>query len=99
MVDIDFGKKLKELRIKEGFTQQTLANRLGISKSVVSYYELHERTPSPDIIKKLSSIFHVSSDYLLGIDKTETIDVTGLTPEERSVIENMVTLLRSQKKN
>lgn len=97
MVDFNFGKRLKELRQKAKLTQQQLATRLGVSKSVVSYYELMERTPSPDVLKKLASIFHVSADYLLGISKQETVDVSGLNEEERKVIEDMIALLRSKK--
>ncbi len=97
MVDFNFGKRLKELRQKAKLTQQQLATRLGVSKSVVSYYELMERTPSPDVLRKLASIFHVSADYLLGISKQETVDVSGLNEEERKVIEDMIALLRSKK--
>lgn len=97
MVDFNFGKRLKELRQKAKLTQQQLATRLGVSKSVVSYYELMERTPSPDVLRKLASIFHVSADYLHGISKQETVDVSGLNEEERKVIEDMIALLRSKK--
>ncbi len=94
MVEYNFGNRLKELRTKAGLTQQKLGELLGVSKSVVSYYELQERTPSPEVLVKLASIFHVSSDYLLGIDKTESIDVTGLTDQEKKVIEDMIKLLK-----
>lgn len=97
MVDFNFGKRLKELRRKANLTQEQLATRLGISKSVVSYYELSERTPSPEILIKLVSIFHVSSDYLLGLSKQETIDVTGLTERERLAIEEMISIFKSSR--
>ena len=44
---VDFGNRLKQLRIREGYTQQQLADKLGVTKSVVSYYELQERYPRP----------------------------------------------------
>ena len=75
---LNFGNTLKELRTQNGMTQQQLATQIGVSKSVVSYYELQERTPSPEILLKLASIFHVSSDYLLGIEKNNVLDVSGL---------------------
>jgi transcriptional regulator with XRE-family HTH domain len=71
---VDFGNVLKKLRQQEGLTQQQLANKLGVTKSVISYYELQERYPSPDVLTKLAQIFHVSTDYLLGIEKGEVID-------------------------
>lgn len=62
---MDFGAKLKELRTQAGLTQQQLGNQIGLSKTVISYYELHERTPSPEVLIKLAAVFHVSADYLL----------------------------------
>ena len=63
-------------------TQTDLAKRLGITKSVVSYYERQERTPSPDVLIQLADIFHVTADYLLGITHKKTIDVSDLSEED-----------------
>ena len=52
VVAVDFGQRLKELRVQAGMTQLQLAQRMGVTKSVVSFYELQERTPSPDILVK-----------------------------------------------
>ena len=93
---MDFGKRLKELRLQSGMTQQQLAEKLGLTKSVVSFYELRERTPSPEILVKLSTIFHVSTDYLLGIDKSETLNVSGLTPEDIDMVYSLINYLRSK---
>lgn len=93
---VDFGKTLKELRLNAGLTQQQLAAQLGVTKTVVSYYELHTRTPSPEILVKLAAIFHVSSDYLLGIEKGKTIDVSGLDEQEITILITLVGLLRKK---
>jgi transcriptional regulator with XRE-family HTH domain len=95
---VDFGKTLKELRLNAGLTQQQLAAQLGVTKTVVSYYELHTRTPSPEILVKLAAIFHVSSDYLLGIEKDRTIDVSGLDEQEITILITLVELLRKKQK-
>lgn len=95
---VDFGKTLKELRLNAGLTQQQLAAQLGVTKTVVSYYELHTRTPSPEILVKLAAIFHVSSDYLLGIEKDRTIDVSGLDEQEITILITLVGLLRKKQK-
>ena len=91
-----FGEGLKKLRVQERMTQQQLANRLGVTKSVVSYYELQERYPSPEILVKLASVFHVTTDYLLGIDTRETIELSGLDDEEIAIVKQMVTVLRKK---
>ena len=93
---VDFGDVLKRLRQQEGMTQQQLAQKLGVSKSVVSYYELQERYPSPDILTKLSFIFHVSTDYLLGIEKKEIIDLSGLNDDDIVVVKQLITHLKSK---
>lgn len=93
---MDFGSRLKELRKQSGLTQQQLAYQIGVSKSVVSFYELRERTPSPEVLIKLSAVFHVSADYLLGIEKNKTVDITGLDEEDEKIIRMTVELLRKK---
>lgn len=93
---VDFGSNLKRLRMQEGLTQQQLADRIGVTKSVVSYYELQERHPSPDVLIKLAAVFHVSTDYLLGIDKKESIDLEGLDEEDIMIVKNLVASLRNK---
>lgn len=94
---VDFGNRLKELRTQTGLTQNQLAERMGITKSVVSYYELHERFPSPEVLVKLASIFHVSTDYLLGIENKQTLDISGLETEEIQVIQSLIEVLKKNK--
>lgn len=91
---MEFGLKLKELRLNSGLTQQQLAARLGITKSVVSYYELQERYPSPEVLKKIASVFHVSTDYLLGIERNYPLDTSGLTDSDIRLINTMIEHLR-----
>lgn len=73
---MDFGMKLKKLRTNAGLTQKQSAAQIGVTKSVISFYELQEHTPSPTVLIKLAAIFHVSTDYLLGIEKEKSLDVT-----------------------
>ena len=93
---MDFGNRLKALRTSAGLTQAQLGNLVGVTKSVISYYELQERSPSPDVLIKLSQIFHVSTDELLGISKGESVDVTGLRQEDVLLIRNLVERLRGE---
>ena len=94
---VDFGATLKRLRLEAGYTQQQLADKLRVTKSVISYYELHERYPSPEILIKLSSIFHVSTDYLLGLDKEETVSLAGLEKDDVIIVKKMIDSLRKKK--
>lgn len=94
---VNFGEKLKTLRTEAGMTQTELARRLSITKSVVSYYELQERTPSPDVLIRLADIFHVTTDYLLGIDHKKMIDVSDLSDEDMHFL--LITIETLRKKN
>ncbi len=97
---VDFGAVLRCLRQDAGLTQQQLAQRLGVTKSVVSYYELSERSPSPEILVKLAGVFHVTTDYLLGIEHSgKTVDVSGLDSEDIQAVLHVVAALRRKHKN
>lgn len=72
-----------------------LASQVGITKSVVSFYELQMRSPSPEVLTKLANIFHVSVDYLLGLDNREMIDVSGLSEAEIGALRTLVESLRA----
>ena len=63
----DFGKKLRKVRIHSGMTQQDLADRLGVSKAVVSSYEQDVSTPSFVKLIDIARLFDVSTDYLLSV--------------------------------
>ena len=96
-MEFDFGIRLKELRLQAGLTQKQLADQIGVTKSVISFYELRERTPSPEVLVKLAAIFHVSGDYLLGIEKGKSIDITGLDIEDEKAVRLIVEQLRKKK--
>ena len=93
----DFGKRVKELRQRAGLTQQQLAERILVSKAAISNYELYERNPSPEILIKLARVFHVSTDYLLGVEeKIQVLDISDLTDEDVEVLEQTAALLRKK---
>lgn len=95
---MDFGKRLKELRTQAGLTQKQLATQIGTSKSVVSFYENQERIPSPTVLVQLAAVFHVTTDFLLGVDDTEKLDISGLDDEDKKVVASMVEVLRLKNK-
>lgn len=79
---VDFGNRLKTLRLHHNLTQAQLAQKLGVTKSVVSAYENNLRMPSYDILIAISKIFKVTTDYLLGLEHKQELDLSGLTDEE-----------------
>ena len=93
---MNMGTKLKSLRIEKQLTQKQVADRIGLAISAVSSYESGTRYPSFDVLIKLARIFHVSTDYLLGITDTRNIDVTGLSDKNIDLISQLVESLRNQ---
>lgn len=95
---VNFGKRLKELRKNAGLTQKQLADKIWVTKATISYYEQSERNPSPEILVKLAKVFHVTTDYLLGIEqKQRFLDVSGLSEEDIELLQHTIDTL--QKKN
>ena len=91
------GEKLKSLRLEKNLTQKQIADRIGLAISAVSSYESGSRYPSYDVLVKLSRIFHVSTDYLLGITDKRNVDVTGLNDSEIELVSLLVDMLRNKK--
>ena len=93
---MDFGCRLKELRTQAGMTQQQLASLIGVTKSVISFYELRERVPSPDVLIKCAGIFHVSTDFLLGIEKSHTLDISGVSDSDAAILRALVESMKQK---
>lgn len=90
------GEKLKALRLENRLTQKQIADRIGLAISAVSSYESGARYPSYDVLIRLAQMYHVSTDYLLGISKNRSFDTGGLTEEEIAVVSQLIELLRQK---
>ena len=65
----DIGKRIKELRVEAGLTQQRVADILKIDRSNFSKYELGKLEVNNEMLVKLAKLFEVTTDYLLGLEK------------------------------
>ena len=65
MVNNYFGKKLKELRLEMGLSQQKLGEELGFCNQTISFWENGSREPDLDTLLKISKYFEISIDELL----------------------------------
>jgi transcriptional regulator with XRE-family HTH domain len=97
---VELGQKLRELRQELGMTQLQVANRIGVTSSIVSAYENDVRQPSYTALIKLATLFRVSTDYLLGVTETRetgnknVISLDGLTPAKRSLVIQLINTLK-----
>ncbi len=93
---MDFGSNLKKMRIQHGLTQKQLGELVGVTKSVISFYERQERSPSPDVVVRLSNLFNTSTDELLGVNSERTVKLDGLDEEEEAYVRSLVYLLKKK---
>ena len=88
------GEKLKVLRTAKKMSQKELAERIGIAKSVISFYESGDRFPSYDVLIKLARIFNVTTDYLLDVERERTVNVSGLSEEDIAAVTTVIDALK-----
>ena len=87
-------ERIKYLREQNSMTQADLAKRLGITRSGVNAWEMGISVPSTQYIVELASLFRVSTDYLLGVNSTVSIDLRGLSEEDIRLVYHIVEHLR-----
>ena len=90
------GEKLKMLRKETGLTQTQVAARTGVVVSAVSAYESGMRYPSYKVLIKLAALYHVSTDFLLGVSNARSIDVSGLSEEDIAALQKLVDNIRNK---
>lgn len=87
---VDCSEKLRALREARGLTQLQVANRIGVSKAMVSAYETASKAPSLEVLIRLSRLFGVSVDYLVCLDAPKMIDVSGLDEDGVALITALI---------
>ena len=97
---VELGRKLRSLRLERGLNQRQVADRIGVTTSVISAYENNIRQPSYAVLVKLMGLFEVSADYLLGIadnhdrGSQHLVSLDGLTPEKMTLVRQLVEALK-----
>ena len=95
---VNFGERLKSLRLENKMTQTQVADRVGVATSAISSYESGVRLPSYTVLIKLSRLFHVTTDYLLGVKSKEMVDISDLSDDDRAVVKATVAAIRAKYK-
>ena len=87
---------IKALREQNGFTQSVLAKKLGITRSSVNAWEMGISVPSTQYVVELANIFKVSTDFLLGVKSTATVNVDGLSEKDVQLVNAVIAHLREK---
>lgn len=91
-------ENIKMLRKSFSLSQVELAHILGVSKQCVSNWENGYIQPSLDMFIKIAQYFNVSTDYLLGLSKSNPIPTDGLSEKEIAHIKLIVQDMLANKK-
>ncbi|MCD7755139.1 MAG: helix-turn-helix domain-containing protein [Firmicutes bacterium] len=80
------GNRIRDLRESAGYSQSQLAKKLDVSRSAVNAWEMGLSAPTTQFIVAMARLFHVSSDYILGLDNACTLRVEGYSEEEMALL-------------
>ncbi len=89
-------ENIRKLRLARNLSQVDLAKALGVTKQSVSNWENNNILPSIDMLIRLAHFFSVSTDYILGLNQTKYIEVTGLTDCQLAHITAIIDDIRSK---
>lgn len=87
---VNLGDRLKTLREKKGLKQDQLGLQINVSKATICSYETGARKPPLENLVLLAQIFNVTTDYLLGIEPKDSIDLSGLSDSQIAALKTMV---------
>jgi len=94
------GKKIKEARVKAGYTQEQFAQMLGVSRQAVTKWESDRGIPDVENLKTIGKLLDISIDYLLDdgteLDLSVTREAVDLTNYEGSKFARKVKILRER---
>lgn len=80
-IHMSLGQRLKAERERRNWSQKFVAEKVGITNTVLSNYERNYRDPDTETLRKLADLYEVSVDYLLGRDSKN--DLPELTEKDK----------------
>lgn len=92
-----FCKRLESLRKSYNITQKQLADKLGVAKQTVSNWENDNILPSVETLIRICKFFNVSTDYMLGLDDKNYIEVSDLSLETLSHLQQIINDIKNNR--
>lgn len=90
------GTRIKELRERVGLSQSQLAKKLDVTRSSVNAWEMGLSAPTTQYVVAMSALFHVSADYLLGLEHTATISLDRYNEQQVKLIYHLLDYFDSE---
>ena len=91
--------KIKSLREQLGMKQAELAKKLNLTRASVNGWEMGLTVPATSTIIELAKVFHVSTDYLLGMEYGTTLKIDGLSQKEVAILADLVSCFLESSSN
>lgn len=83
-------ERIRQLREQAGYSQSMLAKKLDVTRSSVNAWEMGISAPTTQYLVAMAKLFHVSSDYMLGMESALQLSLDGYTPEETRLIFDLI---------
>jgi len=83
-------ERIRQLREQAGYSQSMLAKKLDVTRSSVNAWEMGISAPTTQYVIAMAKLFHVSSDYMLGMESALQLSLDGYTPEETRLIFDLI---------
>lgn len=90
-------ENIRRLRMARNISQVELAKALGVTKQSISNWENNNIQPSIDMLIRICDYFRVTTDYMLGLEEKNYIEISGLTDYELAHITAIIDDIRKQK--
>lgn len=97
------GERLAEIRKDHGDTQQTLADKLNVTKFTVSSWEQNKSEPNHDTLVRICRLYSISSDYLLGLSDVDPAyihnKIEALSTDDQTLMKELEEFLTWRRRN
>ncbi len=90
-------QRLKYSRHRANLSRNQVSEQVNITSSTLADYEIGHRQPSLPVLVSLADIYGVSTDYLLGREKTELpppLDTNGLNDEQIDALRHIIKVMK-----
>ncbi len=93
---VSLGNRIRLARERAGYTQEKVAEKIGVSRSAVSRWEQGEIEPKVQNLVAVAALLNVSTDYLLGIGDHENAGSLRLSEEAESALHKFIIEVRKE---
>jgi transcriptional regulator with XRE-family HTH domain len=92
------GQRLAHLRVQYNYSQKDLSVHLRLKPSIISSYENGTRFPSLSIVIRYAQLFHVSTDYILGLsdDDSTVLDTSSISPKQATLLADLIDTMKHE---